>query len=152
MYAIVEVGGMQFKVSKSDVIRVPKSDDEPGKTIQLDRVLLIVDKDQINVGKPLISNAVVKAKVLSHKKDAKIKIFKKKRRKGYKVLKGHRQQYMELQIDQIGIEKEEPIRTTVKTVKPPKASTSATTKKPKTTASKSATMEKTKTSAKKKES
>lgn len=104
MYAVIEVNGVQWKVSKDSRIRVPKIEKEPGKSIDIDRILLLVDKDQINVGKPVVSNARVKATVLSHGKAEKIKVFKKKRRKDYKVLKGHRQQYTELHIDKISIE------------------------------------------------
>lgn len=98
MYAIVEIGGMQCKVSKSSVVRVPKLDKEPGKTIQFESVLLIVDKENITLGNPLVDNASVQAKVISHGREAKVLVFKKKRRKGYKVKKGHRQDYTELEI------------------------------------------------------
>ncbi len=113
MYAIVETGGTQWKVSKSNIIRVPKLDIEEGKKVELDKVLLIVDKENVNIGRPYIKNGYVKATVLSHGKDKKIKVFKKKRRKDYKVLKGHRQWYTELRIDNIGISK------TKETVKEP---------------------------------
>lgn len=102
MYAVVEVGGMQWRVSKKAMLRVPKVDAEVGKSIELDRVLLVVDKGDVNVGKPVIQGMSVKATVVSHGKDDKVKVFKKKRRKGYRVLKGHRQEYTEIRIDAIG--------------------------------------------------
>ena len=106
MYAIIEIGGTQCKVSKSSRIHVPKMETETGKSITLDKVLLIVDKENVTIGKPFVTGAKVQAKVLSHGKDKKILVFKKKRRKDYKVLKGHRQDYTELQIDQITVGKE----------------------------------------------
>ena len=81
MYAVVEVAGMQCKVAGKEKIRVPKLELEPGKSLELDRVLLVVDKDRVNIGKPLVANAKVKATVLAHGKADKVKVFKKKRRK-----------------------------------------------------------------------
>lgn len=105
MYAVVEIGGMQWKVSEAETICVPKMKAEPGKTVDLGRILLLVDKDKVNIGNPVLSGTKVKATVVSHGKAEKIKVFKKKRRKNYKVLKGHRQEYTELRIDRISIEK-----------------------------------------------
>lgn len=124
MYAVVEVGGMQWKVSKSVTIRVPKMESETGKSVELDRVLLVVDKAKVNIGKPLVPNAKVKATVLSHGKAKKVRVFKKKRRKNYKVLRGHRQDYTELRIDRISIDKEKkekkeaPVKAVAKKVAP----------------------------------
>lgn len=101
MYAIVEFGGMQWKVSKSDTLRVPKIDEEPGKTVEIKNVLLLVDKDNVTVGKPLVKNAKIAATVVSHGRDKKVMVFKKKRRKDYKVKKGHRQDFTEIRIDSI---------------------------------------------------
>ena len=103
MYAVIEVNGTQWKVSKDSTIRVPKIETEPGKSIDIDRVLLLVDKDKVSIGKPVVPHVKVKATVLSHEKAEKIRVFKKKRRKDYKVLKGHRQQYTELRIDKISV-------------------------------------------------
>lgn len=107
MYAVVEIGGMQSKVSETDILRVPKIDEEPNASIVLDRLLLIVDKENINVGNPFVPNARISATVISHGQAEKIKVFKKKRRKNYRVLKGHRQEYTELRIDQISMGKDE---------------------------------------------
>ena len=111
MYAIVEVGGMQWKVSKAVTLRVPKIDQEPGKSVELDKVLLVVDKQQVSIGTPWVDNALVKAKIVSHGKADKIQVFKKKRRKGYKVHKGHRQDYTELRIEGITLGKVEKKKT-----------------------------------------
>jgi len=105
MYAIIEMGGMQWKVSKSTTLRVPKMTVESGKTIEIDKVLLYVNEDQVDIGHPLLNNVKVKATVVSHGKAKKVKVFKKKRRKDYKVLKGHRQDYTEVRIDDIDVVK-----------------------------------------------
>jgi large subunit ribosomal protein L21 len=101
MYAIVEMAGVQFKVSEAQKIRIPKLTEEPGKTVDFDKVLLIADKDHVNVGKPVIASAKVKVKVLSHGKDDKVLVYKKKSKKGYEKIRGHRQQYTEVQIEKI---------------------------------------------------
>jgi large subunit ribosomal protein L21 len=101
MYAIVEIGGEQCKVTASAKIRVPKLEQEAGKKIELDRVLLVVDSGKASIGQPVVKKALVKATVLAHDKDKKVMVFKKKRRKDYKVKKGHRQPFTELRIDSI---------------------------------------------------
>jgi large subunit ribosomal protein L21 len=103
MYAIVEVGGMQYKVTQAASVLVPRVKQDPGKAIELDRVLLIVEDGKVNIGTPFVKSAVVKATVVSHIKDDKVLVFKKKRRKNYKVLRGHRQQLTEIQIDSINL-------------------------------------------------
>lgn|GEM_PF-883718 len=100
-YAIVEVGGMQWKAQESGVIRVPLMDWEAGKTVTLDKVLLLVDGERVEVGKPVLAKACVEAMVLGHAKAKKVLVFKIKRKKNYRVLKGHRQDYTELRIDRI---------------------------------------------------
>jgi large subunit ribosomal protein L21 len=98
MFSIVEQDGFQFKVSQGDKLRVPRIDAEKGSEISLEKVLLIGDKDSVTVGTPVVSGAVVKAKVLDHEKGDKIIIMKKKRRKTYKRRTGHRQQYTKIEI------------------------------------------------------
>jgi len=105
MYAIIEVGGFQYKVTKDQKLNVPKIEQEVGKKVDFKDVLLVVDKDKVDIGKPVIKNAAVTATVISHGRYKKINVFKKKRRKGYKVLKGHRQDYTKIQIDSIGAAK-----------------------------------------------
>ena len=105
MYAIVEVGGMQWKVEKTKTIKVPKLDLEPGKTLEIDKVLMVVDQGSVSVGQPFVQNAKVSATVVDHGQGKKVRIFKKKRRKGYQVLRGHRQLFTELKIDGITVGK-----------------------------------------------
>jgi len=128
MYAIVEVGGMQWKVEKDRTIRVPKLDADPGKTVEIKEVLLVVDKDQVNIGQPFVSNATVVATVVDHGKDKKVMVFKKKRRKGYQVKRGHRQDFTVLKIADIAVGKAAPKAAAKKAA--PKAEAAATEKKP----------------------
>ncbi len=101
MYAIVEVGGHQFKVQKDDEILAPKIATKEGGQIKLDKVLLTSDKNGITVGNPVIKGAKITATVLGNERGKKIIVFKKKRRKGYKLKKGHRQEFTRLKIEDI---------------------------------------------------
>jgi large subunit ribosomal protein L21 len=98
MYAIVEIAGQQFKVEKDQQIFVHRLDSEEGSKIDFDKVLLLDDSGSVNVGAPVITGAKVTAKVLEHLKGDKVIVFKKKRRKGYKVKNGHRQYLTKLEI------------------------------------------------------
>jgi len=98
MYAIVEIAGQQFKVEKDQQIFVHRLDTEEGSKIDFDKVLLLDDSGTVNVGAPVITGAKVTAKVLEHLKGDKVIVFKKKRRKGYKVKNGHRQYLTKLEI------------------------------------------------------
>lgn len=102
MFAVVEIAGQQVKVSPSQRLFVPKLSESVGKTVKFDRVLLYSDDRSVKVGNPIVKNVNVEAKVLGHVKDKKVIVFKKKRRKGYSVRRGHRQQYTELEITSIG--------------------------------------------------
>lgn len=101
MYAIVEIAGQQFKVKKDQKVFVHRLVAEEGKQVAFDNVLLIGDGDSITVGAPAIDGAQVGAKVLSHLKGDKVIVFKKKRRKGYRVKNGHRQALTEIVIENI---------------------------------------------------
>ncbi len=101
MYAIVEIGGQQFKVSKDDEILAPNMEGEVGNTIELDRVLMTAVDDDVKFGEPVIEGAQVKATILNFEKGGKVLVFKKKRRKGYQKLRGHRQHLTRLKIDDI---------------------------------------------------
>jgi large subunit ribosomal protein L21 len=101
MYAIVEIAGHQFKVEKDQKVFVNRLQTEEGKKVAFDNVLLIGDGDNITVGAPAIGGAQVSAKVLSHLKGDKVIVFKKKRRKGYRVKNGHRQSLTEIIIESI---------------------------------------------------
>ncbi|MGB3606091.1 MAG: 50S ribosomal protein L21 [Psychroserpens sp.] len=101
MYAIVEIAGHQFKVEKDQKVFVNRLATEEGATIDFDNVLLIGDGDNITLGAPAIGGALVSAKVLKHLKGDKVIVFKKKRRKGYRVKNGHRQALSEIVIETI---------------------------------------------------
>lgn len=101
MYAIVEIAGQQFKVEKDQQVFVHRLEDKEGSKITFDNVLLIDNNGKINVGAPAIAGASVAAKVLEHLKGDKVIVFKKKRRKGYKVKNGHRQYLTKIQIEAI---------------------------------------------------
>ena len=101
MYAIVEISGKQFKVEKKQKLFVNRLDVAEGKKISFDNVLMINDGSKSSVGTPNVSGVQVDAKVLKHLKSDKVIIFKKKRRKGYKVRNGHRQAITEIEISDI---------------------------------------------------
>lgn len=101
MYAVVESGGRQYKAIEGQVITVERLPVEAGDEIELDRVLLVADGDDVHVGQPSIKGAKVKATVLGEEKGPKIRIFKMRPRKRYRRRKGHRQTYTRLRIDEI---------------------------------------------------
>ena len=101
MYAIVEIAGQQFKVAKDQKVFVNRLSTEEGKNVAFDNVLLIGDGNNITLGAPAIDGAQVSAKVLKHLKGDKVIVFKKKRRKGYRVKNGHRQSLTEIVIESI---------------------------------------------------
>ncbi|WP_242117317.1 50S ribosomal protein L21 [Aestuariivivens sediminicola] len=101
MYAIVEIAGQQFKVKKDQKVFVNRLQAEEGKKVDFDNVLLVGDGDKVTVGAPAIDGAQVSAKVLKHLKGDKVIVFKKKRRKGYRVKNGHRQALTEIIIEGI---------------------------------------------------
>jgi len=101
MYAVVDIAGKQFKVEKDQYLYTPRLEAEAGATVQFDKVLLIDADGAVKVGTPLIKGASISGKVLEHVKDGKVIVFKKKRRKGYAVKNGHRQQFTKVQIESI---------------------------------------------------
>ena len=101
MYAIVEIAGQQFKVEKDQQIFVHRLEEKEGAKVEFDKVLLIDNNGKVNVGAPAISGAKVTAKVLDHVKGDKVVVFKKKRRKGYRVKNGHRQAFTQIEIQSI---------------------------------------------------
>ena len=101
MYAIVDIAGKQFKVQKDQKLYVHRLGEDTGKSVSFDNVMLVEDSGKVNVGTPSIKGATVKAKVLDHLKGDKVIVFKKKRRKGYKVKNGHRQYLTQIQIESI---------------------------------------------------
>jgi large subunit ribosomal protein L21 len=98
MYAVVEIAGTQVKVSPSDKVFVPKISSEVGSIIKFNKVILTGDDKNTSVGNPYVKGAFVEAKVVRHIKDETVIVLKKKKRKGYRVRNGHRQQYTEIEI------------------------------------------------------
>jgi large subunit ribosomal protein L21 len=98
MYAIVEIAGQQFKVEQGKKIFVHRLDSEEGKQVAFDQVLLIEDEGKITIGEPIIKDAVVEGKILDHMRGDKVIVFKKKRKKGYRVKNGHRQNFTQVEI------------------------------------------------------
>ena len=116
MYAIVEISGRQFKVEKKQKLFVNRLDVAEGKKISFENVLMVNDGAKFSVGSPNVSGAQVDAKVLKHLKSDKVIVFKKKRRKGYKVRNGHRQAITEIEISDIltGVSKKAPAKKEAK--------------------------------------
>ncbi len=98
MYAIVEIAGQQFKVEQGKKIFVHRLEVEEEKEVEFDKVLLIEDEGIITIGEPTIKGAVVGGKVLDHVRGDKVIVFKKKRKKGYRVKNGHRQNFTQIEI------------------------------------------------------
>ena len=101
MYAIVEIAGQQFKVAKDQKVYVHRLQGEEGSSVSFDKVYLLDDGTKVTLGAPAITGASVEAKVVKHLKGDKVIVFKKKRRKGYRVKNGHRQSLTEILIESI---------------------------------------------------
>lgn len=101
MYAIVEIAGQQFKVSNGDQIYCNRLNGEIGSSVSFDKVLLIDNDGNTRVGAPVLQGAKVDAKIVEHLKADKVLVFKKKRRKGYQKLNGHRQCLSKISIEKI---------------------------------------------------
>jgi large subunit ribosomal protein L21 len=101
MYAVIETGGKQYKVAIGDKLKVEKLAVAEGESVNLDRVLMVADGDNVTVGSPVVESQVT-ATVVSHGKAGKIKVFKMKRRKNYRRTQGHRQLFTEIEITGIG--------------------------------------------------
>ncbi|MBF0430824.1 MAG: 50S ribosomal protein L21 [Fibrobacteria bacterium] len=98
MYSVIETGGVQYKVSLGESLKVPKIDSEVGSDIIISDVLVMVDNDDVQIGSPNLEEASVTVEVLRHGKEKKVKVFKKHRRKGYRRTYGHRQHFTEILI------------------------------------------------------
>jgi len=101
MYAIIRTGGKQYQVATGDKLRVEKLQGNVGDTVELSDILMVVDGDEVKIGQPVIEGAKVVAKITEQAKADKVIVFKMKRRKGYRVKRGHRQQYTALTIEEI---------------------------------------------------
>ena len=129
MYAVVEIQGSQFKVFKNQKLYVNRLNGKDGTKVSFENVLLVDDDGKVKVGMPNVSGASVEAKIISHQKDDKVIVFKKKRRKGYKVKNGHRQLLTELVIEKISQKKSAPAKSNEE--KPKAAAKPKTAAKPK---------------------
>ncbi len=101
MYAIVETGGKQYRMSEGEVYRLEKLEGEVGSEVVFDRILAVSENEETEVGAPYLDNAQVKARVLSHGKNKKIVVFKYKPKKNYRRKKGHRQPYTQVVVEKI---------------------------------------------------
>ena len=101
MYAIIEACGKQYKVTEGDVVFFEKLDDEEGKKVTFDKVILVSDDKKVQVGNPYVKGIKVEGKVVSHGKGKKILVFKYKAKKNYRRTQGHRQPYTKVEITNI---------------------------------------------------
>ena len=101
MYVIVDIQGQQFKVEKDQKLFVHRIDANEGDSVEFDKVLLIENDSDITIGSPTVEGAKVVVEILSHVKGDKVLVFKKKRRKGYRKLNGHRQQFSRVLVKDI---------------------------------------------------
>lgn len=101
MYAIVDIAGQQFKVEKDKKLFVHRLEASEGDSVDFEKVLLVDNDGVVAVGTPTVEGAKITAKVLQHVKGEKVLVFKKKRRKTYQKLNGHRQQFTQVQIENI---------------------------------------------------
>ena len=101
MYAVVEIAGQQYRVNPLEKLYVPKLENEIDSIVTFDKVFLLSDDKSVKLGTPVVAGASVAAKVLAHVQDDKVIVFKKKKRKGYRVKRGHRQQYTQIEITSI---------------------------------------------------
>ncbi|MFZ5760800.1 MAG: 50S ribosomal protein L21 [Thermodesulfobacteriota bacterium] len=103
MYAIIRTGGKQYQVAAGERVRVEKLAGEVGDTVELSDVLLVAAGEDVRIGRPVVDGARVTARIVEQDKAKKVLVFKKKRRKGYKLRKGHRQPYTALEIKEITV-------------------------------------------------
>ena len=101
MYAVIKTGGKQYRVAAGEKLKIEQIPADIGQEITLDQVLSVGEGDQLKIGAPLVSGALVKATVLAQGRHDKVKIFKMRRRKHYQKRQGHRQNYTEIRIDAI---------------------------------------------------
>ncbi len=101
MFAVFRTGGKQFRAEPGTTLLIPTLDAEPGTTVTFDDVLLASEGDEVAVGEPLVEGAKVTAEVVAHDRTAKIIVFKRKRRKGYRRKQGHRQGYTVVRVADI---------------------------------------------------
>lgn len=98
MYAIIETGGKQYKVSEDDIIKIEKIEGKAGEKIELKDVLMVCDENDVNIGNPKLKDAKVTGEIFEHGKGSKVIVFKHKRRKNYRRKQGHRQEFTNIKI------------------------------------------------------
>ena len=103
MYAIVEIAGQQFKVTKNDEIFVHRLEGEPGTKLEFSEILLVDHDGSISVGNPFVEGGKITGKILEHARGDKVIVFKKKRRKGFQKETGHRQDFSKILIENIAL-------------------------------------------------
>jgi large subunit ribosomal protein L21 len=103
MYAVVKTGGKEYRISKGDIIRVEKLEGAAGDRVTLEDVLMVSQEDQVQFGTPHLGNVVVTGEIVQHIKGKKILTYKMKKRKNYRRLKGHRQTYTYLKVNDISL-------------------------------------------------
>lgn len=101
MYAMVEIGGQQYRVEKDKIIKTQKLQGEVGGNVTFDRVLLVAEGEQVRIGQPVVTGANVAGTIVDQFRDDKVIVFKKKRRKSYRRKNGHRQSLTKVRIDTI---------------------------------------------------
>jgi large subunit ribosomal protein L21 len=129
MYAVVEIAGQQFKVEKDQKVYVNRLDGKEGSKISFDNILMLDNSGNIVLGDPVVKGASVQAKIVKHLKDDKVIVFKKKRRKGYKVKNGHRQALTQIVVENI-LEKAVKAKAKTETSKTDAPAKKVATKKP----------------------
>ena len=101
MYAVVRTGGKQYRLGVGDSVKVEKLSDEVGNIVELSQILMVSDVGELKVGTPLVTGASVKAEIVGHGRNKKIRVFKMKRRKKYRRTQGHRQAFTQLKVTEI---------------------------------------------------
>ena len=101
MYAVIRTGGKQYRVSSGEKLKIEQLPAQVGSQVVIDQVLMVADGDKVSIGTPLVQGAKVQATVVGHGRGDKVRIFKLRRRKNSKRQAGHRQNYTEIQIDEI---------------------------------------------------
>ena len=101
MYAVVRTGGKQYRLGVGDSVKVEKLSDEVGNIVELSQILMVSDGGEVKVGTPLVTGASVKAEIVGHGRNKKIRVFKMKRRKKYRRTQGHRQSFTQLKVTEI---------------------------------------------------
>ena len=101
MYAIIETGNKQYKIQEGDIIDTELLEGDKDSKISFDNVLLVVDNDKLQIGKPLVKNVKVTGKILKHDKSDKVVVFRYKNKINYRKTRGHRQPYTQVQIEKI---------------------------------------------------